>query len=68
MTHNEAIWEFLDSHWGEMFCTQCLARALGATGRIDRAVIGAEGRGALRRYGTCSVCGRDRLVCGLALH
>ena len=66
LTHTEAIWQFLDAHRGEMFCTQCLATALCATKRIDRAVLGAEGRGALRRYGICVKCGKDRLLCGLA--
>jgi hypothetical protein len=61
-----ALWKFLEGRRGQMFCTQCLVRALGATRRLDRAVIAAEGRGAHRRHRPCSVCGRDRLVCGLA--
>lgn len=65
-TQNEAIWEFLESHRGKMFCTHCIATALSATRRIDRAVLGAEGRGALRRYGVCAECGKERLLCGLA--
>jgi hypothetical protein len=66
ITRNEAIWRFLEAHRGDMFCTQCIAAALFATKRIDRAILGAEGRGALRRYGTCVKCGKDRLLCGLA--
>jgi hypothetical protein len=65
MTHNEAIWRFLESRRGEMFCTQCIANALLATKRIDRAVLGAEGRGAKRRHGPCAGCGKERLLCGL---
>jgi hypothetical protein len=64
-TQNEALWEFLTSRRGQMFCTQCIATALFATKRIDRAVLGAEGRGARRRYGTCASCGKERLLCGL---
>ena len=63
---NEAIWRFLETRRGEMFCTQCIATALSASKRIDRAILGAEGRGALRRYGTCVKCGKERLLCGLA--
>jgi hypothetical protein len=66
LTQNEAVWQFLETHRGEMFCTQCIALALSATKRIDRAVIGAEGRGARRQHGRCSRCGKDRLLCGLA--
>lgn len=66
LTQNEAIWRFLEARRGEMFCTQCIAAALLATKRIDRAVLGAEGRGALRRYGTCVKCAKERLLCGLA--
>jgi len=66
LTRNEAIWRFLDAHRGAMFCTQCIAIALCASKRIDRAILGAEGRGALRRYGTCVQCGKERLLCGLA--
>lgn len=65
LTQNEALWQFLESHRGQMFCTQCIATALFATKRIDRAVLGAEGRGARRRYGTCASCGKERLLCGL---
>jgi hypothetical protein len=36
LTRNEAIWQFLEMHRGEMFCTQCIATALLATKRIDR--------------------------------
>jgi hypothetical protein len=64
-TRNEAVWLFLEAHRGQMFCTQCIATALFATKRIDRAVLGAEGRGALRRHGQCWTCGKDRLLCGL---
>jgi hypothetical protein len=49
-----------------MLCTQGIASALLASKRIDRAIFGVEGRGALRRHGRCSVCGKDRLLCGLA--
>ena len=65
VTQSEALWEFLTSHRGRMFCTQCIATALFATKRIDRAVLGAEGRGARRHYGTCAACGKERLLCGL---
>ena len=65
VTQSVALWEFLTSHRGQMFCTQCIATALFATKRIDRAVLGAEGRGARRQYGTCSSCGKERLLCGL---
>ena len=65
VSQSEALWEFLTSHRGQMFCTQCIATALFATKRIDRAVLGAEGRGARRRYGTCASCGKERLLCGL---
>jgi len=65
VTQSEALWEFLTSHRGKMFCTQCIATALFATKRIDRAVLGAEGRGARRQYGTCASCGKERLLCGL---
>jgi hypothetical protein len=65
-TLNGALWRFLEDHRGQMFCTQCIAKALFATRRIDRAVLGAEGRGARRHYGTCAACGKERLLCGLA--
>jgi hypothetical protein len=65
LTQSEALWEFLTSRRGQMFCTQCIATALLATKRVDRAVLGAEGRGARRRYGTCASCGKERLLCGL---
>ena len=45
-TQGEALWEFLTSRRGRMFCTQCIGTALFATKRIDRAVLGAEGRDA----------------------
>jgi hypothetical protein len=64
-TLNEALWRFLTDRRGKMFCTQCIANALFATKRIDRAMLGAEGRGARRRYGTCASCGKERLLCGL---
>ena len=62
---SEAIWRFLESRRGEMFCTQCISGALRATKRIDRALLSAEARGARRRYGPCAACGRERLLCGL---
>jgi hypothetical protein len=65
VTQSAALWQFLTSHRGKMFCTQCIADALSATKRIDRAVIGAEGRGARRKYGVCASCGKERLLCGL---
>ena len=65
LSQNGALWQFLESHRGQMFCTQCIATALFATKRIDRAVLGAEGRGARRQYGTCTSCGKERLLCGL---
>ncbi|MGH6689998.1 MAG: hypothetical protein ACREF4_04870 [Gammaproteobacteria bacterium] len=46
------MWRFLADHRGKMFCAQCLAAALGASRRIDRALIAAEGRGAQRLYGS----------------
>jgi hypothetical protein len=45
MMHAEALWRFLDSHRGKMFCTRCIAVALVTDNRIDRIVIAAEGRG-----------------------
>jgi len=62
--YRAALWSFLVDHRGAMFCSRCLATAIGATSRIDRALMDAEGRGGRRRYGRCSVCGRERLVCG----
>ena len=61
----EALWQFLASRRGEMFCTLCLGQALGTSARFDRALLVAEGRGAGHRHGTCSMCGRHRLLCGL---
>jgi hypothetical protein len=63
---NEALWQFLASRRGEMFCTLCLGVALGTGARLDRALLVAEGRGAGRRHGACSMCGKHRLLCGLA--
>jgi len=65
LSQNGALWKFLEAHRGQMYCTQCIATALFATKRIDRAVLGAEGRGARRQYGTCTSCGKERLLCGL---
>jgi len=65
MSPGAAVWRYLEEHRGQMFCTQCLGRALGMTRRLDRAVITAEGRGARRRYSACQICRKDRLVCGL---
>jgi hypothetical protein len=62
---NDVIWAFLEAHRGKMHCTQCIANALASTRRIDRAILAAEGRGARRQYGSCAVCGRERLLCGL---
>ncbi|MGH7343006.1 MAG: hypothetical protein ACREKH_21180 [Candidatus Rokuibacteriota bacterium] len=60
------LWRYLEAHRGQLFCSACLKKALAVVGRIDRAVIAAEGRGATRRYGPCSICRLDRLLCGLA--
>jgi hypothetical protein len=65
VSYSEALWVFLQGHRGHLFCSRCLGTAIGATTRIDRAVMDAEGRGAQRRYDRCSACGRERLVCGL---
>jgi len=65
VTQSEALWKFLESRRGEMFCTQCISNALMATKRIDRAILSAEGRGARRQYGSCVICGKERLLCGL---
>jgi hypothetical protein len=62
----EALWRFLEQHRGSMFCTRCLSTALGTRGRLDRVVMRVEGRGARRVYGVCAMCGRPRLVCGVA--
>jgi hypothetical protein len=62
---HDVVWGFLQSHRGQMHCTQCIAKALTSTQRIDRAILAAEGRGARRLYGLCVVCGRERLLCGL---
>jgi hypothetical protein len=64
-TQAPGLWRFLESRRGEMFCSRCLAVALSATKRIDRAIFWAEGRGARRLHGPCASCGRDRLLCGL---
>jgi hypothetical protein len=51
-----------------MFCTRCIVVALAFVNQIDRDLLKAEGRGARRSYGRpCSVCGKARLLCGLAL-
>jgi hypothetical protein len=63
---SDALWGFLESHRGKMYCTQCIANSLFATKRIDRAILGAEGRGARRHYGPCASCSKERLLCGLA--
>jgi hypothetical protein len=63
--HDRALWDFLEQHRGEMFCTHCLAAAIRATGRIDRSVMVAEGRGARRQHGQCGMCGKTRLLCGI---
>ena len=65
MTRSDAVWQILQNRRGEMLCLMCISAAIGETRRIDRAVMVAEGRGALRRYGQCAGCGRDRLLCGL---
>src|SRR5262249_11454080 len=64
-TPEAALWQFLSLHRGQAFCAACLAAALGVTGRIDRAIMGAEGRGARRHHGPCGSCGKDRLTTGL---
>jgi hypothetical protein len=61
----EAVWVYLESRRGESFCSVCLAGALDTTRRIDRALMGVEGRGAWRHYAPCSMCGKDRLLTGL---
>lgn len=61
----QALWRFLDQHRGKLFCSSCIAEALGTSRRIDRALIAAEGRGARRQHGPCSECGKSRLLCGL---
>jgi len=60
------LWRFLGEHRGEMFCAACLAASLDVRGRVDRAIFAAEGNGADRRYGACSRCGKERLLCGRA--
>ena len=62
-----ALWRFLSDHRGQKFCTACLAEGIGASGRIDRVLIAAEGRGARRVYGDCAICGRSRLLSGLQI-
>jgi hypothetical protein len=62
----QAVWRFLSEHRGQMFCSQCLAAAIGTTRRLDRALTVAEGRWARRHHGRCSRCSKDRLICGLA--
>jgi hypothetical protein len=66
MTNNELVWRFLRSQRGQMFCAQCIGKAVLALKRIDSALMRAEARGAIRLYGRCVTCGRDRLLCGLA--
>ena len=58
---------FLHEHPDEAFCGRCLARKL--TGRpnvTSAAICGAEGLGARRTYGLCSICGESRLVASVA--
>jgi hypothetical protein len=33
--HADAIWRFLESRRGEMFCSRCIAVALALVNRID---------------------------------
>jgi hypothetical protein len=65
-TSQDGVWAFLEQHRGRKFCTACIQAALGTGRRIERLVLAAEGRGAIRRYEKCSGCGRDRLVASLA--
>ena len=60
-----AVWQLLEVRRGETFCASCLQGLLLTRRRIDRFLIMAEGRGAIRRHLPCSVCGTDRLVIGL---
>jgi hypothetical protein len=53
--HADAIWRFLESRRGEMFCTRCIIVALALVNRIDRDLLKAEGRGARRSYGPLGV-------------
>lgn len=59
------IWRTLEARPGELLCTACLAKAIGATQRIDHALMAAEGRGAVRRFGPCAGCAKQRLLCGV---
>ena len=59
------LWDFLEQHRGKLFCSACVAVALGTSKRLDRALIAAEARGARRQHGPCSECGKGRLLCGL---
>ena len=61
-----ALWMFLEGRRGEAFCSSCLRVALGSDRRIERELMLTEGRGAVRRHGPCALCGKDRLLCGLA--
>jgi len=63
MTLADEVLRFLAEHRGETFCSGCLALKLrGAPEIPSSALFEAEGRGARRAYGVCSVCGNERLV------
>ena len=61
----EALWHFLKSHRGQLFCWSCLAVALGVAGRLDRVLLTADAPGVRRQHGPCSRCGTARSLCGL---
>ena len=65
MKYDDAVWQVLSGQRGRMLCTLCIGKAVQAVTRIDKALMTAEGRGAIRRYAPCATCGKDRLLCGL---
>lgn len=61
------VLRFLREHPRELFCVRCLAQKLTGGNEItSTAIFEAEGLGARRAYGRCSVCQQQRLVAGTA--
>ena len=67
MSLAETIIHFLTERRGQTFCTECIAlKVRGARELASSAILEAEGRGARRVHGRCSVCGKERLVAGVS--
>jgi hypothetical protein len=63
MTQAQVILRFLTEHRGGAFCAECLAmKVFGMKEVTSTAILQAEGLGAQRHQGLCTVCGRRRLV------